>query len=236
MLPFPTTQTRAMFTPSPREHPGKAMNHQRQFAAAIAIIGWAALALQLWLTLGIVIGQGRSVGAGLWLFVGYFTVLTNILVAASISLVALDRWPGGPRPSASVLTAVALAITIVGVVYHLLLSGRVPDLSSLGWIADRTMHYLVPVLSLAFWVIYVPKSYFTFTDPFLWILYPLGYLVYAMARGSLDGWYPYFFIDVGVIGYAKSMLNAAVLSAVVLIIGFVIVIVTRFFHTRPIKD
>ncbi len=225
-----------MFTPSPREQPGKAMSHQRLFAAVIAIIGWSALALQLSLTLGIVIGQGRSAGAGLWLFLGYFTVLTNILVAVSMSLVALDRWPGGPRPSASALTAVALAITIVGVVYHLLLSGRVPDLSSLGWVADRTMHYLVPVLSLAFWVMFVPKSSFTFADPFLWILYPLGYLIYAMARGNLDGWYPYFFIDVGVIGFARAMLNAAVLSAVVLALGFVIVIVTRFFHNRPIKD
>jgi hypothetical protein len=230
-----------MFTPSLREPAGEAMNqkamtHQRLFATIIAIIGWAALALQLSLTLGIVIGQGRSVWAGLWLFLGYFTVLTNILVAAAMSFVALDRWPGGPRPSASALTAVALAITIVGVVYHLLLSGRVPDLSSLGWVADRTMHYLVPALSLAFWVIYVPKSSFTFTDPFLWIIYPLGYLVYAMVRGSLDGWYPYFFIDVGVIGYARAMLNAAVLSAVVLIIGFAIVITTRFLHARPTVD
>jgi hypothetical protein len=215
---------------------GKAMTHQRLFAAVIAIIDWAALALQLSLTLGIVVGQGRSIWSGLWLFLGYFTVLTNIMVAVSMSLVAMDRWPGGPRPSASALTAVALAITIVGVVYHLLLSGRVPDLSSLGWVADRTMHYLVPALSLVFWVMFVPKSSFTFKDPFLWIVYPLGYLVYAMARGSLDGWYPYFFIDVGVIGYAKSMLNAAVLSAVVLALGFAIVITTRFFHTRPTKD
>jgi hypothetical protein len=230
-----------MFTPLPRERPGKAktqmgITYQRLFAAIIAIIGWAALALQLSLTLGIVVGQGRSIWAGLWLFLGYFTVLTNILVAVSMSLVAMDRWPGGPRPSVSALTAVALAITIVGIVYHLLLSGRVPDLSSLGWVADRTMHYLVPVLSLAFWVIYVPKSSFTFTDPFLWILYPLGYLVYAMARGSLDGWYPSFFIDVGMIGYARAMLNAAVLSAFVLALGIAIVITTRFFHTRPTVD
>jgi hypothetical protein len=211
------------------------MTHQRLFATVIAIIGWVALALQLSLTLGIVTGQGRSVWAGLWLFLGYFTVLTNILVAVSMSLVAMDRWPGGPRQSASALTAVALAITIVGVVYHLLLSGRVPELSSFGWVADRTMHYLVPVMSLVFWVIFVPKSSFTFKDPFLWIIYPLGYLVYAMARGAVDGWYPYFFIDAGALGYARAMLNAAVLSAIVLAIGFVIVIPARFFHNRTNK-
>ncbi len=214
----------------------KVMSHQRLFATLIAIIAWAALAMQLWLTLGIVAGQGRGLWAGVWLFVGYFTVLTNMLVAATMSLVALHRWPGGPRPSASALTAVALAITIVGIVYHLLLSGRVPDLSSFGWVADRTMHYLVPAMSLVFWVMFVPKSSFTLKDPFLWILYPLGYLVYAMARGSLDGWYPYFFIDVGVIGFASAMLNAAILSAIVLALGFSIVITTRFFPTHPTKD
>jgi hypothetical protein len=206
------------------------MTNQRISAAVIASIGWAALALQLALTLNTVLGQGRSALAGLWLFLGFFTVLTNIMVAACMALVAMDRWPGGPRSSASALTAVVLAIAIVGVLYHVLLSGHVPEMTWPGWIADRTMHYLVPILSVAFWCVFVPKTSFTSQDPFLWIVYPLAYLAYAMARGSIDGWYPYYFIDVNVLGYVKAMRNAAVLSAGVLGIGFVLVIMTRLLR------
>ncbi len=206
--------------------------HPRVLAAVIAGLGWAALALQLTLTLGIVIGQGRSAGAGLWLFLGYFTVLTNLLVAISMSLVALNRWPGGPHPSSRFLTGVTLSIVVVGVVYHLLLSGRVPELAMLGWIADRTMHYVVPLLTLTFWCVHVRKSSFTYTDPFLWMIYPLGYLAYAIARGRVDGWYPYFFIDVGLIGYPRAMLHALALGGVVLAIGLAIVAVTRLVRGR----
>ncbi len=212
------------------------MTRQRQCAAVIAMIAWVALGVQLALTLGLVVGQGRSIWAGFWLYFGYFTILTNLLVALTMTRVGMDRWPGGPQPSASALTGVTLAITIVGVIYHLLLSGRVPELSSFGWIADRTMHYLVPVLSLFFWIIFVPKFSFTFKDPFFWMIYPLGYLVYAMARGSIDGWYPYFFIDVGMLGYAKAMLNAAILSVGVLAIGYGVVFTARIFSTVTTSD
>ena len=59
------------------------------FAAAIATIAWAALILQLWLTLGIVIGQGRGVGMGLVVCSGFFTVLTNLLAALVVSAITL---------------------------------------------------------------------------------------------------------------------------------------------------
>lgn len=209
-----------------------ALTNQRAFAALIAIIGWSALVLQLGLTLSAVMAQGRSAAAGIWLYLGYFTILTNILVATTMTLVAFNRWPGGAKPNAGAMTGVALAIGVVGVVYHLLLSGKVPELTSFGWLADRTMHYLVPMLTLLFWVACVPKSGLTYTDPFRWIIYPVCYLAYAMVRGSFDGWYPYFFIDVSALGYQKAMLNAAVLSVGVLIIGFFIVFVSRMLHAR----
>jgi hypothetical protein len=207
-----------------------AVTSQRLCATVIAVVGWAALALQLGLTLTIVVGQGRTVFDGLWLFIGFFTVLTNILVATSMALVAMGRWPGGPRPSDTAQTGVVLAIAVVGALYYLLLRGHVPELNWPGWIADRTMHYVIPILSVAFWVTFVSKGSFTFKDPFLWMVYPLAYLAYAMARGVIDGWYPYYFIDVGVIGYGRAMLHAALLSFGVLAVGFALVVTMRLLH------
>lgn len=41
------------------------------FAAAAAVLAWAALAVQLWLTVGIVVGQGRGVAMGLVVYFGF---------------------------------------------------------------------------------------------------------------------------------------------------------------------
>ncbi len=57
----------------------------------------------------------------------------------------------------------------------------------------------------------------------LWLAYPMGYLGYSLARGAVDGWYPYFFIDVGVLGHTRALTNAALLSVAMLMAGCVLV-------------
>ena len=51
------------------------------YAAGVALLAWAALAVQLWLTMGIVLAQGRGFTMGLVVYFGFFTVLTNLLAA-----------------------------------------------------------------------------------------------------------------------------------------------------------
>jgi hypothetical protein len=51
-------------------------------------------------------------------------------------------------------------------------------------------------------------------------VYPLAYLVYVFARGAVTGLYPYFFVDVPVIGWQAAARNAAlVCAAFVLVCG-----------------
>ena len=192
-------------------------------ASVIAAIGWLALAMQLVVTLGMMTADGHSVPAALWRYLGYFTILTNLLVALTMTRVARERWPGGPVPDVSVITGVVLAIAIVGVVYEVLLSGRVPAMGPLWWTADRLLHYAVPALSVVWWILAVPKHTLGAGDPVRWLAYPALYLVYALARGAVDQWYPYFFIDVGAIGYRRALTNASLLSVGMLAAGYVVV-------------
>lgn len=171
--------------------------------------------------------DGASLPAALWRYLGYFTILTNLLVAVMHTRVALARWPGGSTPDPSAITGVVLAIAIVGVVYEVLLSGRVPAMGPVWWTADRLLHYVVPALTVLWWLLFVPGRALTFADPPRWLAYPVSYLVYALARGAFDGWYPYFFIDVGAIGYARALANAAALSVSMLVAGLAVVAAVR---------
>lgn len=197
----------------------------RLAAGVVALVATGGLLLQLLVTLGMLTAQGFSVPAALWRYLAFFTVLTNLLVA--VTLAAATRAGSGRGPSPSTITGVVLAIGVVGVVYDQLLSGRVPEMGAMWWTADRTLHYVVPSLTVLWWLVFVPKHTLTVADPPRWLAYPLGYLVYALVRGAFDGWYPYFFVDVGQLGYPQALLNAAGLAIAMLIVGYGLVAVVR---------
>ncbi len=52
-------------------------------AAFGALLGLATLALQFWLLLSQIEASGGGPALAAWRFLGYFTILTNVLAAAS---------------------------------------------------------------------------------------------------------------------------------------------------------
>ncbi len=195
----------------------------RRFAAPLAVIGWSALALQLAVSVGLSREAGQSVAIGLWRFIGYFTILTNVRVA-----LAFTRLARGGAVASAPFTGVVLAIGVVGVVYETVLSGVVPAMTPVWWIADRALHYVMPIATVAWWLAFTPKAELEYGDAIRWLRYPLGYLVYALLRGAIDGWYPYFFVDASRLGYARALTNAAALTLAMLVAGLLLVAVTRF--------
>jgi hypothetical protein len=141
----------------------------------------------------------------------YFTVLTNLLVAVVMSLIAL-----GVRVPPFVTGGTTLAIVLVGVVFFLLLRGLL-ELSGGAALADLLMHKVTPVLVPLWWLAFAEKGGLRRRDPLLWALYPLAYFAYALARGSAEGRYAYPFIDLGSLGWAAVALNGLLIAA-----GFVI--------------
>ena len=192
--------------------PGLAM-----FAAGIASIAWAALILQLWLTLNVVIGQGRGVGTGL-------------VVSAHV---AGPGFPGHRRLSSPVtLTTAAAAITIVSLVYFLILR-HVWKPQGLQFVVDAALHYAVPLLMVAFWALAVRPDTLKWRDAPWLFAYPLAYLVYVFLRGEMFGLYPYEFVDVLKLGYSTALRNAGgMLLAYAAIVGMLCGLKARWFWRR----
>lgn len=194
-------------------------NRSRVLAAVAALVGWLALSLQIGLTIHRVVDSGGSVAAAVWLWVGYFTITTNVLAAAVLSASAL----GGLGPvsrrlaNANVQSMTAMSIIIVGLIYNSLLHGL---WHPQGWhlVADVTLHDVMPLLFLLHWWVNVSKDKLRVRQIGYWQLYPIAYFVYALVRGAANGWYPYFFLDVPTLGYAR-----VVLTGLVILIAFVAV-------------
>jgi hypothetical protein len=197
-----------------RETPG------RRALALVSVIAWLGVLLQLYLSVRLALGNGKSLVDGLVAYLGYFTVLTNILVALAGTLPLmlgssrLGRWFG----TGMVLGCTTTAILLVGIAYHVLLR-HVWAPEGLQWVADMTLHYVVPTAVLVYWISFPPRQKFPAWAPLAWCIYPILYIAYALARGELIGSYPYHFIDVTNLGYPKVLINSLGLLVVFVVLG-----------------
>ena len=180
----------------------------RRLAGATAVVAWAALALQLAIVIEKMTAEGLL--AAVWRFLGYFTVLTNLLVAVVATACAL--WPRGRLASARARLTTVVSIVLVGVIYAALLRHV---WNPTGWqlVADKMLHQATPLLFLCAWLA-AGHGGLGLKDAGLALAPPLGYLAYALARGADDGWYAYWFLDPAKLGDGRFVLNTVILAAV----------------------
>jgi hypothetical protein len=211
------------------------MSPMRACAVIGACIGWFALLLQL----GLMLGQSPR-GFG-WLgavitFFSFFTILTNLFVALVFTAVgfrpatALGQFFRRPAVQASAV----VYITVVGVIYWRLLK-HLWDPQGAQWVADSLLHTWLPLGYVLYWLVFAPKSGLRWKDALVWLAYPGLYLIYFLARGAVSGVYPYPFVDVTELGYARVFMHAALLLLVFLGLGLAIVAAGRRMGKREIS-
>ncbi len=147
----------------------------------------------------------------------YFTILSNVLVAVTDAVLAL-------RPRArSLLLRVArfdavLAITVTGVVYHVLLAPLDHQVGAEA-VANQLFHTVTPVLAVVGWLVVGPRGLVDRRVLALSVLYPVAWLVFTLVRGAVIGWYPYPFLQVGDLGYGRVALNCAGITLLFLVLA-----------------
>ena len=189
----------------------------RVAAGVIALTAWAGLIVQFNATYA----NTQSLGETLWILSRFFTVLTNLLVAVTFTMLAIGR-----TLSPSWLGGVTLAIALVGMVYMTLLRGLL-ELSGGALLADTLLHKVVPVLVPLWWLVWAPKGGLQRRDPWLWALYPLDYFAYAIARGLSGDKYPYPFMDVPAIGWPQTLVNSAAIALSFVAAGYALLWIDR---------
>lgn len=199
------------------------------WVAAAAVLGWVGLAVQVYLVLlGRWQAQASLIGGLVNLF-GYFTVLSNTLVATVLSFAAFGHQGRARRffLAPMVSSAVAASIVLVALAYSVLLR-HLWHPQGWQWLADELLHDVMPLLYVLYWWFEVPKGSLRLWHLALWALYPALYFAYALWRGSEIGVYAYPFIDVASLGYGQVMLNALGVLAGFWGIGLVLLGVDRW--------
>lgn len=196
----------------------------RPFALLIAGLAWIGIVLNV---LTVWQGTGDLLRA-IWLLLGYFTILTNLIIGLAFGMITL-RGPEvvGPR----MLAGIALSIILVGVVFALLLSGTT-QLAGLTVLTNILHHQMTPVLVPVYWLIFARKGALRRVDPLLWALYPLAYLVTALLRGAAEGRFSYDFLDYTANGVPQVALTCLVILLAFLAFGWLITLLDAWLARR----
>ena len=182
---------------------------KKTFTYTSIIVGIFGIGLQFILML-----KSRQLGLpeSVVRFFSFFTILSNcmtvlyflaLLTPAKSKLYAFAN-------KDEVATAVSVYMIVVGAVYQTILRQPIP---LQGWprIADDILHLYMPLVMLAYWVIFFSaKKNDVKTIPY-WLIYPAVYLVYTLLRGSIVHFYPYPFMNVTNLGYQKVLINSGLL-------------------------
>jgi hypothetical protein len=202
----------------------------KNYAAIGAIIGWLALAMQLYL---IIQNRVTTIPETVIRYFSFFTILTNILVAISFTAVYLNGI--GQKKSfftqPKTLTATVVYITIVGIIYNTILRFIwVPQ----GWdmVVNELLHLIIPIAFIIFWIKFVPKQNMEWKNILPWLVYPIVYLGYTLLRGATAQWYPYPFVDVVKLGYNKVLINSAMVTVVFIVIALLFVAIAKRMAKR----
>ncbi|AKS47272.1 hypothetical protein SAMN05444287_3088 [Octadecabacter temperatus] len=196
------------------------MQKLRLFSTILALAVSATLIARFGMTM-----QEKEISflGAVWNDFRYFTIWTNMLIGLTSGAIAFGRMP--PQWLTAGLT---MAIALVAIVFHVLLAGDDPRVG-LDWIVNGMLHTVIPIAFIGLWLLALPKGRLVWRDLVIWSAFPILYSIYAIARGAVDGEYPYFFLDVGNLGAAGVALWVAGLALIFLIAGTVLISCARRF-------
>jgi hypothetical protein len=194
--------------------------------ATVSIL-WFALILQITISIPAYLQTGRSLAGTLVQLLSFFTILTNLLAAICLTvLFKTDSRLGKYFLQSHVFSAIALYITIVGLVYNLVLRSLWHP-EGLFKLADELLHSINPVLFVVYWLVCVPKANLKWIQALNWLWFPFIYSVYVFIRGSISHLYPYPFLNIDQLGLLRVAINSLLMLIAFLLTGFLFVWINR---------
>ena len=188
------------------------------FAGLVACGGWVALVTELAMSLERSLAHGIALPQALFMFLRYFTILTNIGVALLMTWTTARLVRRRALPPAGLYNAALAYAGVTCLTYEALLRGLWSP-QGVQFYTDMTMHDLMPAAMLLFWLAFAPRGGARWRDVAWLLAYPTAYFAFTLVAGALGEGYPYDFLDAGRLGYGVVSLVAAVFLAIFFALG-----------------
>lgn len=181
-----------------------------------ARVGFGALALSsIIFELLVLVNEGSFIAFN---FFSYFTILANLF--AGLFLIYFGITNASSAKSQVVRGAVTLYMLMTGVIFAVLLSGlENVRLTAVPW-NNLILHYVMPIYVVLDWLLSPPRKAIARKAIWLWISFPIAYVVYTLIRGDIVSWYPYPFLNPATGSYLQVFVTSAVLAVFIIVSAF----------------
>lgn len=168
------------------------------FALIAIAIGVIGLALNMSVIAGV---MGPPQNRPFWNFlIYYWSFLTNLSNTVLILIYVADltgaRWLGWFRDPVT-RAGMAGIMMLVMFFYHFMLAPNLPAMPDAIVYSNVLLHYVTPILFLAWWTVFSPHGSLRYRDLPLMLAPGLLYVVYIEVRGLIAREYPYTILDPG---------------------------------------
>ena len=198
-------------------------------------------------SLGLYLNSGIPNGELAKYMLVFFTIQSNLLCFGYFSVVLFQNIKdlknkgiyGTTRIMPRFKGGVTLVIAVTFLIYHIVLAPQFISNSihyNIFTMQNLTVHYIVPILVIVDWLLFDEKLSFKWFDPFIWLSLPIIYFVFILIRAKigsiieiLSSYYPYFFIDVDLIGWQNVLLNSVAILLAFLALGYSIYFINNIF-------
>jgi hypothetical protein len=169
-------------------------------------------------------------------FFAYFTTLSAIASVVVTAGAALHTLRGRPRSrSLTALRSLVLTYVVVsGIVFAVIVAeARARDYPlDVPW-SSAMLHFVLPALLVAEWILGPGDSVLDWRLLPLVLVFPVLWGVVTLIRGSVVGWYPYFFLDPGQVDMPFGFLAYVSLSLGIFVGVMALLILSTRRRDRP---
>jgi hypothetical protein len=175
-------------------------------------------------------------------YFSYFSIQGTLIAAVMLGYTGWLSWTGTPERKEVTIARVSATTyeIVIAVVYNALLRGTAGDVRDAGYawpvIPNEIMHVWAAVLILLDWLLIAgyPKLRLKAS---LWVaVFPLAWLAFSVARGIIDGWWAYWFLNpnekAGVAGMLEYIGGITVLM---IGLGWLLLLVRRLIAPKSAR-
>lgn len=162
----------------------------------------------------------------------FFTIASNVFVLVLSTLLAIQPERTG-KAWRSFHLAGLLSIVVTGTVFSLILEAGL-QLRDAAVVVTALFHQVSPILFTVGWLAFGPRRTWSWRLAPSVLVWPAAWLVFTFVRGAITGWYPYPFIDAGVLGLGPALLNAGFVVVYAVVLMVVLSLIDRWLPVLPV--
>lgn len=156
--------------------------------------------------------------------IAYFTVQSNILVLLFLLYALICSHSTGIH--IILRGTVLVSILVTGLVFHIILVPYYPELFAEGVsFRHHLTHTIAPLGFILDWLLFDQKRLMQFKHLKYWLIYPFAYWLVTMVRGSFSAVYPYFFMDLNLLGFSFVALWFIIMTIIFTLLGLLIILI-----------